>query len=625
MKRSVILLMFSVIALCSCHKELPGELSSTDTHYVTFKVNAADTKTSMSYDDGKFSMLWDEGDQIVVFEYADGYDMPVKYLSLPLSSSDITDNGKTAQFKVSIKDAEGSAFKYVALYPGTFSGGYEPYCEYLNWGGKEKSGFDYESWCYDWEYDGPQVEPHLLVRAVLPYEQYPTAGSFDPSANTMVSKVIESDSQISNMTELQFARIGGILRITLKGLSDYVGKHVTNARLSFGESFGGSLNCDYDTALERYKFYKDFHQIDLYPNGVTINSDGCADLYIRCYAGEITDWFSLYITLKGDVDGGKVEIEVKGGKEEDGKDEGVKEGPVTLGKYVDLKSLSRSVVIPEGGMGTFGVTSWGVVDVQGVDNISYEVNSSKDGFTATWYGVENAAGYNFSYASQTDQENKIKIDEVVDNGDGTYSATVTGLVPDTYVLTIIPIPVEGHALIDPNYYYPVYIPVGIQVTQSIYNYYFREDLTQNVSTYEADGILLNYYNIRQAGWGSTLVTSQSQWGLWNVNEFCNEIVGMTITADYDSATDNRWYLGETFCPMDYVKVEASSNGSVWTSVAPNYGEPDTYNNKYPVTYSFPEGTKFFKVTSNDEKLTNDVAADAGLMCTFYSIELSIFN
>ena len=638
MKRSALLLICFVMALCGCHKEFAEEIPSVDTHYVTFNANALGTKTTMSYDDqtGSYSMLWEVGDQITVFEYADGYDYPVKYLSEPLNESDISNNGKSAQFRVDINNPESkisfdksiaSNFKYVAVYPGTFSGGYEPDCEYLNWDGKEKSDPQYDSWCENWGYNGPSVDPHLLLRVVLPYEQSPTANSFDPTANTMVSKVIESDSQIQDMADLQFARIGGIIRITVKGLNDYVGQQITSARFSFGDSFGGSLNCDYDTALEKYKFYKGNNQFELFPNGVTINNDGCADLYIRCYAGEIPDWFSLYITLEDGFKGkGKEEIKVKSDNGDGEKIEGGKgEGPVTLGKYVDLKSLSRSIVVPEGGMGTFGVTSWGVVDVQGVDNISYKVNSTKDGFTATWNDVDNASGYNFWYGSQTNPENMTQVNNIVNNGDGTHSATVTGLAPDTYSIKIIPIPAEGHALVDPNYYYPVDIPVGIPVTQNIFNYYFRENLIEDITTYNDEVLQLAYKNIYKTG-SFTLVTAQSKWSLWSINDFCNEIVSITFTADQSTATDNRVYLGETFRPMDYVKVEGSPDGNAWIDATNvEYGTPDTYNNKYPVTYTFPEGIKYFRVSSNDEKLASDIAADAGLMCTFYSIELQVYK
>ena len=245
MKRSALLLICFVMALCGCHKEFAEEMPSVDTHYVTFNANALGTKTTMSYDDqtGSYSMLWEVGDQITVFEYADGYDYPVKYLSEPLTESDISNNGKSAQFRVDINNPESkisidksnaSNFKYVAVYPGTFSGGYEPGCEYLNWDGKEESDPQYDSWCENWGYNGPSVDPHLLLRVVLPYEQSPTANSFDPTANTMVSKVIESNSQIQDMADLQFARIGGIIRITVKGLNDYVGQQITSARFSFG-------------------------------------------------------------------------------------------------------------------------------------------------------------------------------------------------------------------------------------------------------------------------------------------------------------------------------------------------------------------------------------------------------
>lgn len=610
MKRFAFTAVCAVVALCGCMKDI--EVSpSVETHYITFKADASATKTSMVYDDekGAYTMIWEEGDQIAIFEYAEGFYFPVKYLSEPLEAGDISNEGQTADFRVSVTDAAGSDFSYVAVYPAVSSGGYEPSCEYLDL----DKGDDY--WRNEWEYEGPAAGSHLLLRVVLPYEQSPSSDCFDPSSNTMVSKVIESDGQIEEVADLQFARIGSILKISLTGLTDYVGQQISSARFLFGESFGGNLNCDYDTFLERYRFYKGFNEINLTPQSVTIDENGCADLWIRCYAGEITDWFSLYITI-GDA--------IKGNGE-----------AVTLARYVDLASLSRTIVIPEGKMARFSVGSWGVADVDGVNNISYKVNPAKNGFTATWNDVTNAAGYDFWYWSNTDPENKIKVNTITDNGDGTHSVTVAGLSPDTYNLKISPVPAAGHAMIDPNYYYPVSVPVGVEVTKDVYNSYFTESLSDLVASYDYEGLELSYRNIRQSSWGATLVTSKSDWSIWNTAEFCNEICSMTFVADASTATEYQPYtdrnqVDHMIRPMDYVKVLASSGNGIWEQVEPQFNDPDIQNNKYPVTYTFPSGTKYFSVSSDTEKL-NDVAPPlqpeypASLMCTFYSIQMQIYE
>lgn len=610
MKRFAFTAVCAVVALCGCIKDI--EVSpSVETHYITFKADASATKTSMVYDGEKeaYTMIWEKGDQIAVFEYAEGFNSPVKYVSEPLESGDISDEGQTADFRVSVNNAAGSDFSYVAVYPAVSSGGYEPYCEYLNF---DKGDDD---WRNEWEYDGPAAGSHLLLRVVLPYEQRPAANCFDPSSNTMVSKVIESDGQIKEFANLQFARIGSILKISLTGLTDYVGQQISSARFLFGDSFGGNLNCDYDTFLERYKFYKGFNEINLTPQSVTVDENGCADLWIRCYAGEITDWFSLYISI-GDAIKGKGEA-------------------VTLARYVDLASLSRTIVIPEGKMAKFSVGGWGVADVQGVENISYKVNPEMNGFTAIWDDVTNAAGYNFWYWSNTDPEKKIKMNNITDNGDGTHSVTVAGLSPDTYELKIIPVPAAGHAMIDPNYYYPVSVPVGVEVTKNVYNYYFTETLSDSDTSYAYDGLELSYINIRQSEWGNILVTSTSDWSIWNTAEFCNEICSMTFVADASTATENQAYTDKNdvdhlIRPMDYVKVEASSGDGIWQQVEPQFKEPDINNNKYPVTYTFPSGTKYFRVSSDTEEL-NKVAPPwhpeypASLMCTFYSIQMQIYE
>ena len=111
---------------------------------------------------------------------------------------------------------------------------------------------------------------------------------------------------------------------------------------------------------------------------------------------------------------------------------------------------------------------------------------------------------------------------------------------------------------------------------------------------------------------------------------------MTFVADASTATENQPYTDKNYVdhlirPMDYVKVEASSwYGGNWTQVEPHFDEPDIQNNKYPVTYTFPSGTKYFKVSSDREKLNSvappsDPEYPASLMCTFYSIQMQIYE
>lgn len=594
MKKCHVLVLYLAMVLCGCQSmQVENDPSAETCHYVTFTADAVQTKASMSYDEHSrgYDMIWEIGDRIAVFEYAAGFDYPVKHLSEPLQEGDMSDGGRKAEFRVSIPDAPGNDFRYVAVYPHISSGGYEPYCD--------------------------NVDSRLMLRVVLPYEQSPSAVSFDASSNTMVSKVIESPSQITDIAELQFARIGSILKISLKDLEEYAGQQITMARFGFGDSFGGSLNCDYDTASETYSFYKGFNTFDLTPQSVVIDNDGRADLWIRCYAGEITDWFSIYLTV---------------GEGVKGKGDGV-----VLGKYVDLEGLSRSIVIPEGKMTTFVAGSWGLADVQGVTDISYKVNSGMDGFTVTWNDVDHADGYSVHYWSDTDPEHRVKVESVHDNGNGTHSAAVTGLIPGTYNIKIIPVPSDGHALIDPEYYYPVSIPVGVETEKNVYNSLFVETLTDAVSCYDYEGLQMEYKNMRQSSWGSVIVTSKNEWGLWNINEFCNAIIGLTFIADASTATEYQPYTDKNSVdhmirPMDYVKVLVSSGDGVWQKIEPEYGESykEGGNDKYPVTYSFPIGTRYFKVFSDEEKLEAKVPAyhpdhPASLACCFYSIKLMVYE
>ena len=114
MKRFAFTAVCAMVALCGCMKDI--EVSpSVETHYITFKADASATKTSMVYDGekGAYTMIWEVGDQIAVFEYSEGFNSPVKYLSEPLEAGDISNEGQTADFRVSVNN---SGYIFTKMY-----------------------------------------------------------------------------------------------------------------------------------------------------------------------------------------------------------------------------------------------------------------------------------------------------------------------------------------------------------------------------------------------------------------------------------------------------------------------------------------------------------------------------
>ena len=385
---------------------------------------------------GGYYARWSVGDVIDFFEYAE--DVPksgtettenktTKYVSAALEASDILSGKACFQVNLAAANQGGTAYTYVAVYPHTSREAGDPYESFMDvtqW--SSESDDSYKWWKEDWGYSGPYVKPHPIVMVELPYKQSPTASSFDPKADLMVSKLKRTDKQLTGSEPLTFARFGSVIKITVKGLDSYKGQTVRSAQFGFDESYGGNLNAEYDTALERLRYYKGYPGFALTPKNVTVKDDGTVDLWIRAYAGEITGWFRVDLTLK---DGSSKET--------------------VLSRRVDLQAAGKSLRFEEGSMTTFGVTDLGVADVEPVssENITHQVNEAANGFTVTWTGVENAQGYECWYCKSGEESEKVQLTPTrIGEGTDKWQVAASDLDPAQYNVFIRPVPAEGHAM-----------------------------------------------------------------------------------------------------------------------------------------------------------------------------------
>lgn len=392
-----------------------------------------------------YKVNWDEGDCLFLYEYAK--EEIEYYMSSPLTESDIVD-GK-ASFSFEMVNKEAPSFDYIAAYPWA-----NP--RYELW--EDESDFTYTEWANLFDYTGEYVAPHMFVDLRFPDIQYPTAESYDPEADLLISKQISSAQQLSGEVMFSFARVGSIVKVTLKGLTNYVGEQITRAAFISGESYEAFSIVTYDPILNKLASDSEaetgmpMNHIEFKPQDLVVKEDGSADLWMRIPAGTISDWF-------------RVELAIMVGEDE-----------VPLSRYVDLTSLRRSLVFNDGKMSAFSVGNFVLSTVEDVPEVNIAVNAAKDGFTATWSAVENAVGYSCFLTNSSD----VRTDAVAtDNGDGTWGVQIpNGMSPDTYYLNIKPIPANGYGLMFEEYR-NFEVKVGVP-----YVYYFAHDCFGNPSSCE---------------------------------------------------------------------------------------------------------------------------------------------
>ena len=477
MKKNIFFSMIALVAIAisGCQEDdnyISNPNKERATHRVTVDVSNSESRTSIEAVPGGYMSKWTEGDNILLLEYntnAPEYEGISEYWSEDLQESDIVD-GK-ASFTVELETDEPSddVYEYISAY-GPYS-----YCDMIYWTDAEDAA--YKSWAEQFDYTGEYLPPHMQLNLRFEEYQFPTATSFDPAADVMVSQLVQTVGQLKDALSLKFARLGTIVKITLTGLQDYKGEAINRAEIEFGKSYSESLNILYDYKLEKYvhkedkeaRGYDDMSQLTRYtikPEEVSVKEDGTADLWVRTYAGKLTDEFSISLALQGNED-----------------------NEILLGRKVDLNASGKTIEFKEGGMTTFSVGSWDVADVDGVYDCETEVNEARDGFKATWNAVENAVGYDcylYGWLEPFDENGEPATKypntpvTAVDNGDGTWSVTIVdGLQAMNYALFIKPIPAEGHCLMD-NSYYSFDVKVGIPEV-----YHFHHDCFGGNGTYEA--------------------------------------------------------------------------------------------------------------------------------------------
>ena len=477
MKKSILFSMIAsaTIAICGCQEDdnyisNPNEKKAT--HQVTVNVSNAESRTSIEAVPGGYLSTWNAGDNIALFEYnpsAPLYEEIREYWSAELQESDIVDGKASFTVELETDEPSNATYEYISTY-GPYS-----YYNMNYWTDAQDEA--YKSWAEQFDYTGEYIPSHMVLNCRFEEYQYPTATSFDPSADLMVSQPMQTVGQLHDALTLKFARLGTIVKITLTGLQDYQGKTINRAEIEFGKSYSEGLNILYDYKLEKY-IHKEFKEArggddmtqptryTIEPEEVSVKEDGTADLWLRTYAGTLTDKFSIALTLTDDED-----------------------NEILLGRKVDLSSSGNIIEFKEGGMTVFSVGSWGLADVEGVYNCETEVNEARDGFKATWAAVENAVGYDCylygwlePYDENGDPETEYPETPVtaVDNGDGTWSVTVAnGLQPMNYALFIKPIPAEGHCLMYDSYEY-FEVKVGVPEV-----WHFHHDCFGGNNSYEA--------------------------------------------------------------------------------------------------------------------------------------------
>lgn len=328
--------LLGALAAAGCQSEMMEPERPSGAKTLKVIAESGDTRTGIFLDesDNKYKAYWSESDRLVLFETIDSKfsleasesEYAMDYISV---NTTLVDDGAKAVFDFELTDRtlpDNEVFRYIGFYPMSMYGG----------GFYAGGHITAEQWEELW--GESLTSTHLMLVGNIWSSQSPTSDSFDPRRDVLISKLIEADEQPEQL-RFNFARIGSIAKITLKGLP--AGYYVTSGTFAHGSSWQGAGYFFYDPQLERvlpaYGFMgmDEVPTIEFTPNEVRVNDDGEAVIWLRTLSGQLTDWFSFDVFVSPD---------------------GQTPSLVSYTKYVDLADQNKSINFREGGLSSFSVT-----------------------------------------------------------------------------------------------------------------------------------------------------------------------------------------------------------------------------------------------------------------------------
>ena len=328
---SIPVALLGALLTVGCQTEkMPVEEVAAGSRTLRVIADSDDTRTSIFQDEetGKYQVRWDETDRLFLVEmiYANMTD-DIEHAAWGYRAEPTTleDDGRRAIFDFELEDnqeflPENEVFRYIGFYP-SYQSIVRP--------GQE---FTVEDWENFWEEE--YTSYHVMLVGDISSYQHPRAESFDPNSDVLISRMVESAVQPDEL-HLQFARIGSIVKITLKDLPP--GYYVYSGKLTTGSSWQGAGSFLYDPQLERVlsnPYANDGTEIEFSPRDVVVNDAGEAVIWLRTLSGKLTDSFAIQVTLSPD-----------------GETPSMKK----YEKVVDLASQPKSISFQEGGLTVFSV------------------------------------------------------------------------------------------------------------------------------------------------------------------------------------------------------------------------------------------------------------------------------
>ncbi len=400
--KKILFLLAALTVIAACDPDIETSEVESNARTVTVKAGKAGTKTSISQNGDTFSFTWTAGDKLAVIEaipsiaqFNDANDDEYHgYATALYYSKPLAEDMSVATFKLNLEDRDyvSGQLQYVATYPASCA-------------------IDVAGDCWDSEKGRP------IVTIDFPRYQCPTATSFDPEADVLVSRIVTCQNVRPEELTFQFARVGTIIKLVLTGLPE--GGLITYGSIELGIEAGYYMEYD---PVDQKLIGQDGTDGITFSYGDTplvVGADRSATIWLRSMSG-VSDQIhlELYVTVNGEE--------------------------TYWTRHVKLYLQGKTLEFKEGGLTTFSL-KMGKPDVDNPDPdiIDYYTNDNLDGVTVFWPLPEtpNLEGYECFLLDENGGRHNF---DTQGPEAGLFKATInSGLAPGIYSLSVRALAVEG--------------------------------------------------------------------------------------------------------------------------------------------------------------------------------------
>lgn len=260
----------STAILFSCSKEVDVINTNDSTEpgkTVTLTITASHDNGTRTYLDGD-SVKWSESNETLAVFEENGTDVAKSTSKAGVT----TDGGTTMTFATQLATATGSVFTYYAFYPSSA-----------------------------WNNNNSNKTP-TSIAINTPSTQTPSATSFDPAADLLIAKPVETTSQATSLS-MRFARAIAVGKMTIKNLQS--SEKVIQVKFSAKNGsndvvVAGRTPFDLGTAEPADVYGKNVSEksIILDYNGLDLAADSSMDAFFTCYPFELGSGDSFTVEVQ---------------------------------------------------------------------------------------------------------------------------------------------------------------------------------------------------------------------------------------------------------------------------------------------------------------------------------------